>query len=360
MKISDSTVALSSAYQLRESYTRKESLRVWVGDQRPDFSQDASAGGLFAPTPQPQKPPRLMYEVPPPPKCGCNGAGVKKSAAAEAADEDKDLDATTLLIKKLIEKLFGVKIHMSSLPQQSDTPSPPLNYAPQASAAPQRQGWGVEYESHAVREESEQMQFKAAGVVHTADGKEIKFAMSVDLTRYSRQEENFQLKAGDALIDPLVLNFDGPATQLRSGSFSFDLNNDGQNEKLPGLGSGTGFLALDRNQDGKINNGSELFGPTTGQGFAELNSLDSDGNGWIDENDASYGRLSVWQPTEDGGGKLTSLAEKNVGAIYLQSVSTPFTYKNEAQETQAKTSASSVFLQEDGRVGTVQQLDFVA
>lgn len=43
-----------------------------------------------------------------------------------------------------------------------------------------------------------------------------------------------------------------------------------------------------------VNNGSELFGPTNGNGFQELAEYDKDGNGWIDENDEIFGSLKIW------------------------------------------------------------------
>ena len=62
------------------------------------------------------------------------------------------------------------------------------------------------------------------------------------------------------------------------------------------------FLALDLNGDGRINNGSELFGALSGNGFADLAQYDSDANGWIDENDEIFQRLKVWSGADDGGG----------------------------------------------------------
>ena len=89
-------------------------------------------------------------------------------------------------------------------------------------------------------------------------------------------------------VDPLVVNFDGTAAQLSDAKFSFDLQRDGQNETLPTLGSGSGFLALDLNGDGKINDGGERFGPRSGDEFADLAQYDGDGNPWIDEADPIY------------------------------------------------------------------------
>ncbi len=364
MIIASSSISLASAHQWRASVSSQESLNFWVGDRRPAARGTAGPENLPAPPPPPTgAAPSVSRPTLPAPKCKCATAEGKKTSAAEEDAAETSLDPTTRLMKRIIEKMFGGKIHLASVPKESEAqplPTPPPEAPPQTPDGPKRQGWGLEYQFNQVREESEQMQFDAAGVVRTADGQEIKFSLAVNMQRYSRQEESFALKAGDALIDPLVLNFDGPAAQLRSGNFDFDLNSDGHTEKLPLLGSGTAFLALDRNQDGQINNGSELFGPATGQGFAELNALDTDGNGWIDEGDAGYGKLSLWQPAADGKGQLQTLKEKNVGAIYLQSAATPFTYQNEAQETQARLSTSSIFLQENGAVGTVQQLDFVA
>lgn len=47
---------------------------------------------------------------------------------------------------------------------------------------------------------------------------------------------------------------------MTSQRFKFDLNADGQNEDINFATNGSGYLALDRNGDGRINNGSELFG----------------------------------------------------------------------------------------------------
>jgi hypothetical protein len=46
-------------------------------------------------------------------------------------------------------------------------------------------------------------------------------------------------------------------------------------------------------KDGRVNDGRELFGPRTGDGFAELAAYDDDGNNWIDENDGIHDNLSI-------------------------------------------------------------------
>ena len=88
--------------------------------------------------------------------------------------------------------------------------------------------------------------------------------------------------------------------------FAFNLDPDGVKEDLPMIRPGSGFLALDPNNDGIITNGNELFGPRTrtGNGFAELSVYDEDGNNLIDENDPVYDQLSVCTISQQGDGVL--------------------------------------------------------
>ena len=145
--------------------------------------------------------------------------------------------------------------------------------------------------------------------------------MSRRCEEYYREELNV---AQFALYDPLVINLDTDATELSDQTFYFDLDADGEEEEISML-KGSGYLALDKNEDGIINDGSELFGTGNGDGFADLARYDEDGNGWIDENDSIWSKLKIWCKDEKGNDVLYKLSDKGVGAICLQNVSTDFT-----------------------------------
>lgn len=162
------------------------------------------------------------------------------------------------------------------------------------------------------------------------------------------------------LKDPLAINFDGTAAQLTQETFSFDIDADGNDDQIAFVGPRSGLLALDTNSDGTINDGSELFGALSGDGFADLAAYDGDQNGWIDENDAIFSRLRIWMKTAAGENQLFALAEKGVGAIYLGRVETPFSVKDADNTLQGQVRATGLFLFEDGGVGTMQQFDLVA
>lgn len=122
--------------------------------------------------------------------------------------------------------------------------------------------------------------------------------------------------------------------------------------------AGTYFLALDRDGSGTIDSGSELFGPATGNGFAELKSLDTDGNGWIDEGDAAYASLKLWSGA-DGG--LKTLDGAGVGALYVgKSAATQFDLRSGANETLGQVVSSSLYLGENGKPGAMQQVNLTA
>lgn len=209
--------------------------------------------------------------------------------------------------------------------------------------------------------ESESTSFTARGVAKTADGREISFDVEINMTReFSRTTSVYsaQLTEDMRLIDPLVINVGADVASVRNQKFTFDINADGKADKISKLGSGSGFLALDKNGNGAIDDGSELFGAKTGDGFGELAEYDGDGNGWIDENDAVFNDLRVWVQDEDGSNRLVALAEADVGAIYLGSAGTKFSLTNQNNGTNAVIQRSGVFLKESGGVGTVQHVDF--
>src|SRR5574343_414158 len=204
--------------------------------------------------------------------------------------------------------------------------------------------------------------FSASGHVTTSDGREIAFNLELSMARAYHEESDISLRLGDAArkTDPLVLNFSGTAAQLTDQRFSFDLNADGRNEQINFVAPGSGFLVFDRNQDGKVNDGRELFGPGTGDGFVELARLDDDKNGWIDENDSGFGKLQLWTQAGDGTKQLQSLTAAGVGAISLSAIATPFDIKTNANELLGQIRNSAIFLQESGAAGTIQQIDLTA
>jgi hypothetical protein len=198
------------------------------------------------------------------------------------------------------------------------------------------------------------MHFAATGLVRTADGREVALAVELTMSREFMTHTGIHLRAGAAALkDPLVMNFAGNAAQLSQTHVAFDLDANGSADALPGLASGSAYLALDRNGDGVISNGTELFGALTGEGFAELAQFDDDGNGWIDEADSVFVQLRLWSSDPSS---LSTLAEQEVGAICLTEVNSPFELK-EGQERVGVVRTTGVFLTEGGSAGTIQQID---
>lgn len=221
--------------------------------------------------------------------------------------------------------------------------------------------WEMEnlhYETETCFIAEQSASFQTQGQVVTADGRTIDFNMNVHMS--SRFEayykESYDLQQAVNLCDPLVINLDSSPAAVSDQTFYFDLDADGVEESIHKLGSGSGYLALDKNNDGRINDGSELFGTASGDGFADLAKYDGDGNGWIDENDAIWKYLKVWVQTEDGP-KLYSLGEKGVGAICLNKVPTYYTQYGKDGAVDAVVRSTGMFLYEDGRAGSMQHLD---
>lgn len=208
-------------------------------------------------------------------------------------------------------------------------------------------------------EEAEDTAFCTSGTVRTADGREISFGLELGMSRRFREETKIEnITEIVDLTDPLVINLDGNIAGLSDQKFMFDIDADGEEESISYLQGGSGYLALDKNGDGVINDGSELFGTKSGDGFADLAEYDADGNGWIDENDPIFDKLLIWAKDENGKDELYTLKESGVGAICLQRAATDFSLNSQKDNTQnGQIRSTGIFLYENGNAGTMQQLD---
>ncbi|WP_339723649.1 hypothetical protein [uncultured Paraglaciecola sp.] len=153
--------------------------------------------------------------------------------------------------------------------------------------------------------------------------------------------------------DPLVLNIGAQRELFVKDKQKFDLDADGHKELIPELAEGAWYLAYDRNQNGRIDNGLELFGAQTGQGFTELAELDDNHNDLIESDDSLFDQLSLW----DGQQTLQSLAEGGIRAIALNAANTPFTFTDHLGNATAQIRQTSVFITDNNRLGAVHQVD---
>jgi hypothetical protein len=384
MKIQSSDVLLTSQHLAVQTYSKSESLATWIGTQRPDFESRTSNGKTSSPDSVAlsdksraamQAWLKSIQSAQANVASSGQAVGNDKSAAAQISDLNKAVenDPRSMLIRLMVEALTGKKIHLTSMADVSvDTgtsapldPNQAANQAPSQSQAPApppppSTGYGLEYDSRVTYSETEDTNFSAQGVVKTSDGQQINFNLQLSMQRSYTSEENVSIRLGDAVQqkkDPLTINFGGTAAQLTSTKFSFDLNNDGNAEQISFVAPNSGFIALDKNNDGKINNGSELFGAKTGDGFKELAAYDQDKNGWIDENDAVFSQLKVWSKDAQGNDSLVGLKQAGVGAFYLGKTATPFELKNGANDSLGAVKSSGVYLNENGSAGTLQQVD---
>ncbi|NUT68961.1 calcium-binding protein, partial [Pseudomonas corrugata] len=169
-------------------------------------------------------------------------------------------------------------------------------------------------------------------------------------------------------VSPLILDLDGDGVEtlsLSSGVY-FDHDGNGFAESTGWVGKDDGLLIWDRNGNGQIDDGSELFGNythlTNGQiatnGFSVLADLDSNHDGKIDANDAAFGQLGVWKDSNSDAkldeGELLSLGEANV-----QSLSVGYVDENTTDSQGNKVLQSGTYTDSSGASHDLDDVWFV-
>jgi len=266
------------------------------------------------------------------------------SQLEQAIGYSEDVQLRVLVL--LLERLTGRTVELmdpeqlTSLDAQSseERPAPPQ---PVAEPAAEQLDLNMVYIS-----ESESLNYQSSGSVTTADGRQLSFSYQMQM---SRSFEAFSLvtKQGEA-NDPLLLVLPGSNASLQPNAD----NAAGEQVALPTPASGSGYLVIDTNGDGKYSGKEELIGGSSGNAFAELAAMDEDGNSFIDEGDTQFFDIYYYQP----GNSLQSLQQVGVGALSLAAAATPYHYK-QGDETYAEMVASSVALMEGGGVAGLHQID---
>ena len=285
-------------------------------------------------------------------------SGDSKVQSDDDTEAEMSLSSQMRILKTLLEKMLDITIELPNVaggdtaaPTASATQAPASAAATLANGEPNRT---VQVSEASF--EQEQLAFVANGQVTTADGREITFDLGFALN-YQKLQLSERLTSSAALKDPLVLNLEGLVPGFSSARFEFDLDADGSSESLTQLANNSAFLALDRNGNGQIDDGNELFGARSGNGFAELAALDEDGNGILDEGDSGFASLRLYRSDT----ALLTLGDQKIGAIFLNAAATPFMHLGGDQGAQGESPAvlrqTGIYLTEDGKAGTLQQID---
>ncbi len=172
-------------------------------------------------------------------------------------------------------------------------------------------------------------------------------------------------------LDPLALDLDGDGIETTAISASsrvvFDHDGDGIRTGSGWLKGDDAWLVLDKNANGRIDNGSELFGVDTvmsngrkaSDGFAALANLDRNHDGIFNSLDPKYSQVQIWRDLDQDGisdvGELQSLDAAGIASISLAT-----TIKTTRLDSGNVQTATASYTRADGSAGLVANLDLVS
>ena len=177
---------------------------------------------------------------------------------------------------------------------------------------------------------------------------------TLELSISRQTQTSFQIISTTEAVeksDPLILNLDDSDFSFNPNeTVTFDLDADGTLDQFANLAIGNAFLAFDKNSNGKIDSGHELFGDTGGEinGFADLANYDDNADQIIDANDRIFNSLLLMEFDNQSNQYTQSLNDQNITSISLQET---LTQKNYQQDNELI--AEAEFSRDDGSKGVI-------
>lgn len=166
-------------------------------------------------------------------------------------------------------------------------------------------------------------------------------------------------------LGALVLDLDKDGIETRRASKSnarFDMNGDGARDDTGWTKSRDGFLVIDRNDNGIVDDGSELSflidAPEARSAMQGLAAFDSNGDGLVSELDERFGELKVWVDADQDGrtdaGEMKSLTDHGIVSISIRA------YANNAAQKLGRNVllSTAVFNLADGSSSTIGDVAF--
>ncbi|EGW41916.1 hypothetical protein [Desulfosporosinus sp. OT] len=360
MKIASADVAMTSQYSFTEATVSLESFKLRVDKGNTDVNQ-ISFSKLEIDTFEISDQAKSLQM-----SLSQNGSVGKLNYQEDSIAQLSESDKRKIeLIENIIKRLTGKKIKLF-IPEKNEINNPNINLNIKhliniadihRLQQPQSVGWRFVFNKSITHTESESTSFSAQAAIKTEDGRDINVDLQLNLSREFITKNEINMNTDILKVDPLVVNYSASSASVTQEKYQFDIDANGTLDQISFAGPGSGFLSLDLNNDGIINDGKELFGPNSGNGFSDLANYDTDKNGWIDENDSIYEKLRIWTKDAEGNDQLFALGEKGIGAIYLGNVNTSFALKDTNNQMDAQVQKTGIFLREDGTAGTVQHVD---
>ena len=169
------------------------------------------------------------------------------------------------------------------------------------------------------------------------------------------------------IYDPLTLDLDGDGIETVSHNgykgALFDHDGDGIRTASGWVASDDGLLVVDRNGDGIINDGKELFGDSSvlkdgtkaAHGYAALAEYDSNGDGMVDAKDADFDKLRVWRDlNQDGVSQKEELF--TLEEVGVQSLNVAYQDSNRNLGDGNRLAQEGSYIGKDGKVRTMGDL----
>lgn len=255
------------------------------------------------------------------------------------------------ILRAFIQKFLGIDLEASLRLDPDDWQADPLQLDPALA------GLQIEFERIEERFESESLRVDMQASIQLSDGRRLSTSLSLSMDRQFYSRSTTRLQQGQR-EDPLILNFNGQGVALSDRWVDFDLRADGSLVRMPVPEAGNALLVKDGNNNGVIDDGSEILGALSGDAWADLRALDADGNGFIDRGDPAFTRLGLLKFDADGRQRLFSLEEKGVKAIALDAIESPFTLTDVANNPLGQVRSTGYFLTDRLEMRAAQQVDF--